>query len=364
MLLQVTGASMTYPYDARGCSGSTSTTEPAARPHSYDSPSRSVPTTTNTYPPPRPLQFVYDSRLRTREYDYLPFGGAYQPGTNVTVEQRYTYTGREKNPESALMYYRYRQYAPRVGRFGARDPIGHLLRSGLYMYVAGRPASVTDPFGLLGPKDVVDFFENLYEASKLPDKCGPFTNDPTIDKWYTCCEGLAAIAPGMMNVSKEKFLQLCFIAGWAMQGWKPPDEKPPVVALPPQQPPPPQPPPPQPPPPQPPPPQPPPPQPPPPQPPEPEPPPQEPPEPPPGNGQEEECVHCCIYTFRINMAGPAPTSSGYFGPGGGSARRRMRELSLEQECAGGWSATGICEGTTQTTTYTLIEDRKGPCPRD
>ncbi len=58
-------------------------------------------------------------------YDYLPFGGAHQPGTNVTVEQRYTYTGREKNPESALMYYRYRQYDPRVGRFGARDPLGY-----------------------------------------------------------------------------------------------------------------------------------------------------------------------------------------------------------------------------------------------
>ncbi|MHC5058198.1 MAG: RHS repeat-associated core domain-containing protein, partial [Planctomycetota bacterium] len=80
-------------------------------------------------------------------YDYLPFGGAYQPGTSVTVEQRYTYTGREKNPESALMYYRYRQYDPRVGRFGGRDPIGRTAVA-LYSYASNAPTSLVDPFGL------------------------------------------------------------------------------------------------------------------------------------------------------------------------------------------------------------------------
>jgi RHS repeat-associated protein len=55
-------------------------------------------------------------------YGYLPFGGAYAPRTSVAVQQRYTYTGRERNPASDFMYYRYRQYDPRVGRFGGRDP--------------------------------------------------------------------------------------------------------------------------------------------------------------------------------------------------------------------------------------------------
>jgi len=81
-------------------------------------------------------------------YDFLAFGGAHQPGTNVTVEQRYTYTGREKNPESALMYYRYRQYDPRVGRFGARDPIGYRVDPNLYLYVAARSIQSSDPLGL------------------------------------------------------------------------------------------------------------------------------------------------------------------------------------------------------------------------
>jgi RHS repeat-associated protein len=80
-------------------------------------------------------------------YDYLPFGGGYQPGTNVAVEQRYTYTGREKNPESALMYYRYRTYDPRVGRFGGRD-LGRRGDENLYIYVLSRSISHADPFGL------------------------------------------------------------------------------------------------------------------------------------------------------------------------------------------------------------------------
>jgi RHS repeat-associated protein len=90
------------------------------------------------------------SPCRFSSYDeYLPFGGVHQPGTNVTVEQRYTYTGREKNPASALMYYRYRQYDPRVGRFGERDPIGHAQGNRLYTYAGGDPVSWRDAFGAL-----------------------------------------------------------------------------------------------------------------------------------------------------------------------------------------------------------------------
>jgi len=117
---------VTYPYDATGRWGSTSTTEPAARSYDYDAPYHHG----YDYMPGRASesasQPLMEPGLENREYDYLPFGGAYQPGTNVTVEQRYTYTGREKNPSSALLYYRYRQYDSRVGRFGARDMLSHV----------------------------------------------------------------------------------------------------------------------------------------------------------------------------------------------------------------------------------------------
>ena len=81
-------------------------------------------------------------------YDYLPFGGAYGRTTLVSVEQRYTYTGREEAPTGALMYYRYRSYRPHVGRFTERDPIGYRGGIGLYGYVLQRPTVAVDPLGL------------------------------------------------------------------------------------------------------------------------------------------------------------------------------------------------------------------------
>jgi len=93
-------------------------------------------------------------------YDYLAFGGAYSPTAKVSLPQRYTYTGRELNPTSDLMYYRYRTYDPRVGRFAARDPIRLLTEGGdvsgplasdgehVYAYVDGLVVQKRDALGL------------------------------------------------------------------------------------------------------------------------------------------------------------------------------------------------------------------------
>jgi len=62
------------------------------------------------------------------KHSYTAFGERYAPLTNVTVEQRYTYTGRELNPVSDSMYYRYRTYEASLGRFGERDPYMALIK--------------------------------------------------------------------------------------------------------------------------------------------------------------------------------------------------------------------------------------------
>jgi len=139
---------VTYPYDVTGCSGSTSTTSRAARSYSYDAPYHSGSSTmpgTASYSPTQPL---IEPGLENREYEYLPFGSPYSPTTTVSLPQRYTYTGREKNPASALMYYRYRSYDPRVGRFGARDRLGYFESILLYRYAGNRPSRWRDPRGL------------------------------------------------------------------------------------------------------------------------------------------------------------------------------------------------------------------------
>ena len=81
-----------------------------------------------------------------KSYSYDAYGNILEsPGT---VEQPYTYTGREFDAESGLYYYRARYYDSVVGRLLQQDPIG--LANGdpnLYIYVEDNPLNLVDPNG-------------------------------------------------------------------------------------------------------------------------------------------------------------------------------------------------------------------------
>jgi RHS repeat-associated protein len=68
--------------------------------------------------------------------------------TGGSAPTRYTYTGREIDVETGLMYYRARWYDPQQGRFLSMDPLGF---SGgdvnLYSYVVSNPVNFRDPTG-------------------------------------------------------------------------------------------------------------------------------------------------------------------------------------------------------------------------
>ncbi|HQR13295.1 MAG TPA: RHS repeat-associated core domain-containing protein [Nitrospira sp.] len=85
-----------------------------------------------------------------KAYAYDAYGNLLEsPGT---VEQPYTYTGREFDSETGLYYYRARYYDPTTGRFLQKDPI---FNPGfqIYGYVEGIPTLFVDPYGLrAGPK--------------------------------------------------------------------------------------------------------------------------------------------------------------------------------------------------------------------
>jgi RHS repeat-associated protein len=70
--------------------------------------------------------------------------------TNPNVDFRYAYTGRERDEETGLNYYRARYYDPTNGRFMSEDPISFGAGDGnLYRYVSNSPINFTDPSGLL-----------------------------------------------------------------------------------------------------------------------------------------------------------------------------------------------------------------------
>lgn len=70
-------------------------------------------------------------------------------GNNAgSTRTRYTYTGRERDPDTGLLYYRARFYDPEVGRFLSEDPIGLAGGINLFAYVANNPVGYSDPSGL------------------------------------------------------------------------------------------------------------------------------------------------------------------------------------------------------------------------
>jgi|GEM_PF-5943339 len=65
-----------------------------------------------------------------------------------SVTQPFTYTGRERDAESGLYYYRARYYDPQTGRFLSEDPIGFDgFDHNLYRYVLNNPLNLNDPNG-------------------------------------------------------------------------------------------------------------------------------------------------------------------------------------------------------------------------
>lgn len=66
----------------------------------------------------------------------------------VNVQTRYTFTGREADPSTRMIYYRARWYDSNQGRFLTEDPIGFLGGANFYNYVRNNPLNLIDPWGL------------------------------------------------------------------------------------------------------------------------------------------------------------------------------------------------------------------------
>ncbi|GIW95290.1 MAG: hypothetical protein KatS3mg110_3331 [Pirellulaceae bacterium] len=77
--------------------------------------------------------------------------------TNAAVDFLFAYTGREREEESGLFYYRARYYDPAVGRFISEDPLGFAAGdANLTRYVNNSVISHTDPSGRQRGRDGSD----------------------------------------------------------------------------------------------------------------------------------------------------------------------------------------------------------------
>jgi RHS repeat-associated protein len=81
------------------------------------------------------------------QYNYDSFGNLATP---PTTGNPYTYTSREYDPETGLLFYRARYYDPATGRFITEDPIKFNGGNNFYEYVANNPILLKDPNGLYG----------------------------------------------------------------------------------------------------------------------------------------------------------------------------------------------------------------------
>ena len=77
------------------------------------------------------------------QLDYDSFGNS--AGTPTTGN---SYTGRERDDVTGLMYYRARFYDPQVGRFTSQDPIGFAGGTNHFGYVGNNPLNSVDSLGL------------------------------------------------------------------------------------------------------------------------------------------------------------------------------------------------------------------------
>lgn len=103
--------------------------------------------------------------VETEQYD--AFGGG--AGSQLT---HYGYTGRERDADTGLYYYRARWYDPQLGRFISKDPIG--FKGGdinLYAYVGNNPVTYTDPKGLELP--LPDWYVRLQPGPTYPNPSDP-----------------------------------------------------------------------------------------------------------------------------------------------------------------------------------------------
>ncbi len=143
---------------------------------------------------------------------YTAWGEKLPGFAGIDFPDRYAFTQRERDDESALMHYRARGYDPRLGRFLQRDPLRRNRISENYLYAQNAPSTGRDPLGTQTEVQVLEvpsggrngkivFHVNLWIS--IPDYTAPADYDAAKRKTTSWLK----IAENQWNVTAPEMLK-------------------------------------------------------------------------------------------------------------------------------------------------------------
>ena len=91
-------------------------------------------------------EYVSESGTILSHYDYSPFGELLI--ATSTHPSPFRFSTKYHDPETDTLYYGYRHYAPRLGRWLSRDPLGENGGHNIYSFLKNATPSVFDLLGL------------------------------------------------------------------------------------------------------------------------------------------------------------------------------------------------------------------------
>jgi RHS repeat-associated protein len=164
--------------------------------------------------------------MHPRDQNYEAFGQGVHTGTVEAVRQPFGFAGRESDRTAALMYYRTRQYDPRIGVMRSRNWWGYIHRNAsLYDAMDQSPVQHAEPFSEVEPRPTLRLPPRAaamaawiaFQRLKDPEYCPPPPHEPT-----TIVQALPP-APDPCSGLSERLVALW--RGQFGKGTRPPTER-------------------------------------------------------------------------------------------------------------------------------------------
>ena len=103
---------------------------------------------------------------RVAEYAYSPFGQILHMEGSMAEINPLRFSSEYYDDETELIYYNYRYFSPKLGRWIKRDPINEYGGVNIYCFVANNPISDWDWNGLGRIRGVVKLYKILANGKK------------------------------------------------------------------------------------------------------------------------------------------------------------------------------------------------------